>query len=295
MSEGPGRAGGAPASSGVPPAAHGKGGDSLALVATTAEVLAHPELDESLLAPWERRRLAGVRVPARRDDVLAARLLLRLCASRVTGLPPREVEPGQRCPGCGRDGHGRPYLPGHPGLGAGFSHADGLAAAVVGPGPVGIDVEPLTRRPGPTSVLRRLLPPGEVDAACAETEPGPALLRLWVRREALFKAGRDDLPVTTWTDRHRGAVVALAGAAGADVDGASGVDRADGAAGTSMDGAAGAAGTDSDRAAGAAGTSAEGAAAADVDGAAGVDGASGALVPPLSPAASPPPVPPSGR
>ncbi|MFE9378482.1 4'-phosphopantetheinyl transferase family protein [Streptomyces sp. NPDC006855] len=283
MSEGPGRAGGAPASPGVPPAAHGKGGGSFALVATTAEVLAHPELDESLLAPWERRRLAGVRVPARRDDVLAARLLLRLCASRVTGLPPREVEPGQRCPGCGRDGHGRPYLPGHPGLGAGFSHADGLAAAVVGPGPVGIDVEPLTRRPGPTSVLRRLLPPGDVDAACAEPEPGPALLRLWVRREALFKAGRDDLPVTTWTDRHRAAVVALAGAAGADVDGVSGVD---GAAGTSKDGAAGAAGTDAD---GAAGTSAEGAAAADVD------GASGALVPPLSPAASPPPVPPSGR
>ncbi|MFE2973732.1 4'-phosphopantetheinyl transferase family protein [Streptomyces sp. NPDC059258] len=188
---------------------------AVALVATTAEVLAHPELVEGLLAPWERRRLAGIRVPARRDDVLAARLLLRLCASRVTGLPPRDVEPAQRCPGCGRDGHGRPYLPDHPGLGVSFSHADGLAAAAVGPGPVGIDVEPLTRRPGPVAVLRRLLPQDEVDAACAGPDPGPALLRLWVRREALFKAGRDDVRLTAWTDRDRAAVVALAGAHGA--------------------------------------------------------------------------------
>ncbi|MFH9132633.1 4'-phosphopantetheinyl transferase family protein [Streptomyces sp. NPDC017524] len=183
-------------------------------MATTAEVLAHPELDERLLAPWERRRLAGIRVPRRRDDVVAARLLLRLCASRATGLSPDAVEPAQRCPGCGRDGHGRPYLPDHPGLGASFSHADGLAAAAVGPGPVGIDVEPLTRRPGPPSVLRRLLPEAEVDAARAEPDPGPALLRLWVRREALFKAGRDDARLTEWTDHRRAAVVALAGADG---------------------------------------------------------------------------------
>ncbi|MFD7129386.1 MULTISPECIES: 4'-phosphopantetheinyl transferase superfamily protein [Streptomyces] len=196
---------------------------AVALVATTAEVLAHPELDERLLAPWERRRLAGIRVPARRDDVVAARLLLRLCASRVTGLPPDAVEPAQRCPGCGRDGHGRPYLPDHPELGASYSHADGLAAAAAGPGPVGIDVEPLTRRPGPLSVLRRMLPEDEVDAARAAPDPGPALLRLWVRREALFKAGfeggfkagRDDVRLTAWTDHRRAAVVALAGADGA--------------------------------------------------------------------------------
>ena len=209
MSEGPGRLGAGPT---VP---YEKPPAAVALVATTAEVLARPELDEDLLAPWERQRLAGIRVPARRDDVVAARLLLRLCASRVTGLLPRDVAPAQRCPGCGRDGHGRPYLPGHLGLGVSYSHADGLAAAVVGPGPVGIDVEPLTRRPGPVSVLRRLLPHDEVDAARAGPDPGPALLRLWVRREALFKAGADGVRLTEWTDRGRAAVVALAGADGA--------------------------------------------------------------------------------
>ncbi|NED23487.1 4'-phosphopantetheinyl transferase family protein, partial [Streptomyces anulatus] len=91
-----------------------------------------------------------------------------------------------------------------------------------------IDVEPLTRRPGPLSVLRRMLPKDEVDAARAGPDPGPALLRLWVRREALFKAGfeagfdggfeggfeagRDDVRLTAWTDHRRAAVVALAGA-----------------------------------------------------------------------------------
>ncbi|MET9768650.1 4'-phosphopantetheinyl transferase superfamily protein [Streptomyces sp. NPDC006415] len=253
MSAGPGRVDGA----------------AVALVATTAEVLAHPELGEGLLAPWERRRLAGIRVPGRRDDVLAARLLLRLCASRATGLEPGDVEPAQRCPGCGRDGHGRPYLPDRPGLGVSFSHADGLAAAAAGPGPVGIDVEPLTRRPGPVSVLRRLLPQDEVDAACAEPDPGPALLRLWVRREALFKAGRDDVRLTEWTDRRRAAVVALAGAGGALVP-AVGVD----------DGAP---------------VPPAGAAGAVVPPA----GAAEALVPPLSPGPAPSlppsPAPPSGR
>ncbi|MFK0148216.1 4'-phosphopantetheinyl transferase family protein [Streptomyces griseus] len=210
----------APGSAGVIPADAGV----FALVATTAEVLAHPELEERLLAPWERRRLAGIRVPGRRDDVVAARLLLRLCASRATGLPPDAVAPAQRCPGCGRDGHGRPYLPDHPALGASLSHADGLVAAAVGPGPVGVDVEPLTRRPGPPPVLRRLLPPDAVDAACAAPDPGPALLRLWVRREALFKAGfaagaeggpgPGETRLTEWTDHRRAAVVALAYADG---------------------------------------------------------------------------------
>ncbi len=56
-----------------------------------------------------------------------------------------------------------------------------------------------------------MLPEGEVDAARAGPDPGPALLRLWVRREALFKAGRDDVRLTAWTDHRRAAVVALAG------------------------------------------------------------------------------------
>ncbi|MER5733814.1 4'-phosphopantetheinyl transferase superfamily protein [Streptomyces sp. NPDC002138] len=190
------------------------GRTAVAVVATTAEVLAHPELHEGLLAPWERRRLDRIRLPSRRDDVVAARLLVRLCVARYTGLSPRASAPAQFCAACGRDGHGRPYLPGHPRVGVSLSHADGLVAAAAGPGAVGVDVEPAARRPGPLPVLRRMLPETEVREATAQPDPGAALLRLWVRGEALLKAGRGDgLRLLEWTDRPRAAVVSVASAA----------------------------------------------------------------------------------
>ncbi|MFB6632886.1 4'-phosphopantetheinyl transferase family protein [Streptomyces sp. NPDC056362] len=184
---------------------------ALAVVASTGEVLDHPALHEGLLAPWERRRLDRIRVPDRRDDVLAARLLLRLCVARFTGLPPGDAGPDQFCDTCRRHGHGRPYLDGRPGTGVSLSHADGLAAAAVGPGPLGVDVEPATRRPGPLPVLRRLLPGAETVAAAAGPDRDGALLRLWVRGEARFKAGGGPgLRLLEWTDRDRAAVAAVA-------------------------------------------------------------------------------------
>ncbi|MFE5596260.1 4'-phosphopantetheinyl transferase family protein [Streptomyces sp. NPDC056549] len=185
---------------------------ALAAVATTGEVLDHPALHEGLLAPWERRRLDRIRVPGRRDDVVAARLLLRLCVARFTGLPPEDSGPDQFCEDCRRYGHGRPYLSRRPALGVSMSHADGLAAAAVGPGPLGVDVEPATRRPGPLPVLRRLLPGAELREAEAGPDPDAALLRLWVRGEARFKAGgRPGLRLLEWTDPDRAAVAAVAG------------------------------------------------------------------------------------
>ncbi|WP_282692744.1 4-phosphopantetheinyl transferase [Streptomyces sp. CC208A] len=185
---------------------------AFAVVATTREVLDTPGLGPHLLAPWERRRLTAIRVPARHDDVLAARLLLRLCAARLTGRPPAATGLAQHCPDCGRDGHGRPYLPDRPGLGISLSHADGLVAAAAGPGPVGVDVEPADRRPGPLPLLRRLLP-DLPDLPGAEPDQG-LLLRAWVRAEARFKAGPRAPEAVQhlgeWTDRPRGAVAAVA-------------------------------------------------------------------------------------
>lgn len=188
----------------------------MAAVATTAEVLAHPELDADMLAPWEHRRLDRIRVPARRDDVVAARLLLRLCASRFTGRAPDAHELIQFCPECGKYEHGRPSLRDSPRTGISMSHAHGLVAAAAGPGAVGIDVEPSTRRPGPIAVLRRLLPEADPVAATSQ-DPGPGLLRAWVRREALLKAGGAGLPLLEWEDPGRGATAAVASAAPVDV------------------------------------------------------------------------------
>ncbi|MFF3261381.1 4'-phosphopantetheinyl transferase family protein [Streptomyces sp. NPDC002932] len=184
----------------------------VAAVATTAEVLAHPELDADMLAPWEHRRLDRIRVPARRDDVVAARLLLRLCASRFTGRAPDAHELIQFCPECERYEHGRPSLRDSPRTGISMSHAHGLVAAAAGPGAVGIDVEPSTRRPGPMAVLRRMLPEADAEAATSQ-DPGPGLLRAWVRREALLKAGGAGLPLLEWEDPGRGATAAVASAA----------------------------------------------------------------------------------
>ncbi|GHA89624.1 4'-phosphopantetheinyl transferase superfamily protein [Streptomyces termitum] len=187
--------------------------EAFAVVATTREVLDRPGLGPHLLAPWELRRLDAVRVPARRDDVLAARLLLRLCAARLTGRPLADAGPAQRCPGCGRDGHGRPYLPGDPGIGLSLSHADGVVAAAAGHGPVGVDVEPAARRPGPPRVLRGLLTEPEIREAEAAPDQGAALLRAWVRAEARFKAGPAAGRLREWTDPARSAVAAIASAA----------------------------------------------------------------------------------
>lgn len=183
-----------------------------AVVARTREVLALPALTESMLAPWERRRLNRIRLPARRDDVLAARLLLRHRVARLVGGSPAEMEFRQSCGDCAGTDHGRPYLPDHPELGVSLSHADGLVAAVVGPGPVGVDVEPHSRRPpSPTRFAQRFPDASEgLLKALACDDPPSAVLRLWVVAEARYKAGTGDLCVTAWMDPIRGAVCAVA-------------------------------------------------------------------------------------
>ncbi|MEU9536835.1 hypothetical protein AB0D00_31645 [Streptomyces sp. NPDC048213] len=190
-------------------------GRARAALARTTEVLAQQGLTEELLQPWERGRLHRIRIPARRDDVLAARLLVRHLTARYVGCSRREVEIRQLCPDCGGTGHGRPFLPAHPETGISLSHADGLVAAVVGPGPLGIDVEQAHRRPPPPAHIARRFPEqdGALRAAAAADDPVAALLRLWVQTEARFKAGGGRLSVETWTDRGAVAAVATTGAA----------------------------------------------------------------------------------
>ncbi|RAJ82397.1 MULTISPECIES: 4-phosphopantetheinyl transferase [unclassified Streptomyces] len=193
-------------------------GPTLVSIARTAEVLDAPSADARTLAGWERRRLALVRVPSRRDDVLAARLLLRWCVARVLGRPPDAVEVRQHCPDCRGTGHGRPFLPGQPGLGISMSHADGLVAAAVGPGPVGVDIERDDRVPPGRDVLLRHFP-------AAAHHPGADPLRQWVEAEARFKAGDTGQPVRSWYDVPRAACAAVSCAASWQVRGAADLSR----------------------------------------------------------------------
>ncbi|MEU6841783.1 4-phosphopantetheinyl transferase [Streptomyces sp. NPDC046716] len=188
------------------PASRPAGVPTLVVVARTTEVLAAPAADERTLADWERRRLALVRIPSRRDDVLAARLLLRWCAAHVTGRPAAELEVRQHCPDCDRAGHGRPFLPGHLWLGISTSHTEGLVAVAVGRGRVGVDIEPYDRVPPDPELMRRRFPA----LSSARLPPGTDTLTLWVRAEAGFKAGDAAQPVHSWYDAPRGARAAVA-------------------------------------------------------------------------------------
>ncbi|WP_158827910.1 4'-phosphopantetheinyl transferase family protein [Streptomyces sp. NRRL S-118] len=153
----------------------------------TRDVL--PLLDAVRLAPYEEARAARLAPGPRRDDFLAAHVLVRLCAARSTGEPLSSLVIGQRCEDCGGDDHGRPYLPGRPGTGVSLSHAEGVVAAAAGPGPVGVDVEAVPPGAPDARLLARVLAPPEIAAVRAAPDPMPAFLRHWVRKEALVKVG----------------------------------------------------------------------------------------------------------
>lgn len=146
------------------------------------------------LTPGERDRWQRLRGNADRDDFLAAHLLVRECAARLTGAPSTaSVTISQTCPRCGGP-HGRPTVAGRPDVHATLSHSGGVVAAAAGFGPVGIDVE---TRHGPgrldPSEFAAVLTPAESAAVQACAEPDLALLRTWVRKEAFVKAGAVEL------------------------------------------------------------------------------------------------------
>ncbi|MGW4894440.1 4'-phosphopantetheinyl transferase family protein [Kitasatospora sp. NPDC004240] len=171
----------------------------LATVAAADDVLRHPGAGEHLLTAVERERAARFRHESGRVDFIAGHVLVRLCAAHLLGVPAARLELAQHCPDCGKGDHGKPYLPDHPEVHVSLSHTRGVVAAAAGLHPVGVDVE-LAGRGGSPQVMRRVLAGPERALIEAHPEPGPAFLRLWVRKEALIKIGRTDLDHLTETD-----------------------------------------------------------------------------------------------
>ncbi|MFD8418902.1 4'-phosphopantetheinyl transferase family protein [Streptomyces sp. NPDC059466] len=152
----------------------------------TADVL--PLLGSVTLARYEQERADRLSAGAR-EDYLAAHVLVRLCAARLTGEPPATVVLGQLCGDCGGEDHGRPFVRGRPGLRVSLSHARGVVGAAAGPGLVGVDVEDAATALFDPRVAARVLAPAELAAVRADPDPARAFLRLWVRKEALVKVG----------------------------------------------------------------------------------------------------------
>jgi 4'-phosphopantetheinyl transferase len=192
---------------------------------TDAVLARHPDA-LSLLTDAERERHAAFRFPADAATFLAAHVLVRECVARVLRTGIGAVTIVQACDRCGSMAHGRPSVLEEPGLAVSFSHARGHVAAVAGPGPLGIDIEPVRSVAEP--LFDHVLTPAEAALVRAAPDPRLAFLHFWVRKEALIKAGKatmgtmdridlaaddgswDGLVITGWHDEQRGILGALA-------------------------------------------------------------------------------------
>lgn len=120
-------------------------------------------------------------VSQRLDAFTLGRSLVRRVAADVLGVAPQAVS-------LGREDRGRPLLCGtdrHLSVTHTRSGAGTLAVVVVGPLPVGIDVEPVRERRA--GLAERILAPGEALPAWP-LDAASALIAAWTAKEAALKA-----------------------------------------------------------------------------------------------------------
>lgn len=138
----------------------------------------------------ERARAEALADPTGRAAYALAHRMVRTCAEQFLSRPVGRFE--QRCTTCAGDRgrlHGAPSFPEVPELGVSLSHSRDRVAVLAARGVCGVDVEVIDReRPPPL----RQLPAGEAEWVRRQSDPSVAFLRLWSRKEALFKAGADN-------------------------------------------------------------------------------------------------------
>nr|WP_260408112.1 4'-phosphopantetheinyl transferase superfamily protein [Planomonospora venezuelensis] len=148
-----------------------------------------------MLTETERERAARFTRESDRRDFIAAHVLARRCAARLTGVPEDRLTLLQVCERHG-PGHGRPYLAEIPRLGISLSHSRGYVCAAAGPGRIGVDAEHVLPGPLDESLAGQALSPAERPLVGGNE----ALIRLWVRKEALVKRGELSLDGLRATD-----------------------------------------------------------------------------------------------
>lgn len=124
-----------------------------------------------------------VRIAARGPDDAADREALLAFTAHVTGADPAQVVVGRRCPHCRRTDHGRPWasVDGRP-VGVGLARAPRALALAVGPDPLGIDLERVSRMTA--APLDDAFTPGEHRRAAGDPS---ALTACWAVKEAVLK------------------------------------------------------------------------------------------------------------
>ncbi|MDJ0450857.1 4'-phosphopantetheinyl transferase superfamily protein [Methylocystis sp. JR02] len=169
-------------------------------VHVTAKSLADEKRRRTVLSPQEAEAYNALRFEKRRREWLAGRLAAKLALRRRLrasgGTPP----PLARIAVSNRDGASGPPVSPIAGV-VSISHSHGLAAAVAGPAPVGVDIERL--RPFSASLRTVFLSDAErawLGRAEAEQPELPTLG--WAFKEAFCKARligiQDGLPGPEW-------------------------------------------------------------------------------------------------
>lgn len=133
------------------------------------------------------RRDAYVREgDARRFAVGAG--LVRASAASLLGIDPADVDVDRTCASCGRP-HGPVRVPAS-GMAWSVTHADDVVGIAVGPGLVGLDVEPLASGSTLAEVVTSFLSGGEQLRLDASRH-----LAWWTRKEAVVKATGDGVGI----------------------------------------------------------------------------------------------------
>lgn len=144
-------------------------------------VMAITDVPDVRLPPDEQRRAAAIAHPSVRLDFVAGRRLLRQMLAPVLGLSPDgfaiRLDPLER-----------PFVTDGPCFS--ISHCDGWVGVAIATTDVGLDLEP-GAPPDPDVIAPTVMTDAELAAFLAlETADRPdAFARLWVRKEALLKAG----------------------------------------------------------------------------------------------------------
>lgn len=142
-----------------------------------------------VLTPEEQAALAHYSVPKRRREWLLGRLAAKEAIAGLTGLP-LEMVAIRKLPG------GRPafHLPEDrlPGWHLSISHSHGWAAALVAPGPAGVDLELL--RELPEGGHRFYLSEAEREWLAGRPLGPHGAVIVWALKEAAFKALEGALP-----------------------------------------------------------------------------------------------------
>ena len=131
----------------------------------------------AFLPSWRRERVLAYKQESRQmESALAYIELSRALALR--GL--QNIKPHFEY-----NEHGKPYLPTYPNLHFSISHCSQAVGCILSEMPCGLDIERVRR--GSPALISKTMNQGEMKQIYSSSHPEVEFIRLWTRKEAVFK------------------------------------------------------------------------------------------------------------